>query len=232
MHWDYIAILFVLAVIVPWKGRARIRALFDSPALEPGERMALYESTIAFQWAISLVIAWRSVAHGLGFTELGFAFSHAARGITAAVVVSSVLVLNQVLGVSRLARFPEEKRGIVGRLARRLLPRGRAERWAALAVVVTVAVCEEFIYRGFIQSAFQETLHSLAAAAFVSAVFFAAAHAYQGKRGVATTFVVGLIFSGVRIWTRSLYPSMIVHFAVDFSAGMASMRMLLRGHSE
>lgn len=231
MHWDYIAILFVLAVVVPWKGRARIRALFDSPVLEPGERIALYESTIAFQWAISLVIAWRCLAHGLGLADLGFAFSHPARGVAAAVVVSSVLVLNQVLGVSRLARLPEDKRGVVGRLARRLLPRGRAERWTALAVVVTVAVCEEFIYRGFIQSVFQGVLHSLATAAFLSALFFAAAHSYQGRRGVATTFVVGLIFSGVRIWTGSLCPSMIVHFAVDFSAGMASMR-LLRGHSE
>lgn len=232
MHWDYVAILLVLAVIVPWKGRARVRVLLDSRSLESSERIGLYGSTIAFQWAVSVVIAWRCLAHGLSFAKLGLILPHPARAVAATVAVCAVLVVNQVFGVARLAGLPVEERGTIGRLAERLLPRVRAEKWTAFALVLTVAVCEEFIYRGFIQSLFQLILHSFVAGAFVSAIFFAAAHVYQGKRGLATTFIAGLIFSGVRVWTNSLLPSMIIHFAVDFSAGIASMRLLLPEHSK
>lgn len=226
MHWDYVAILLVLAVIVPWRSHARVIALLQSKSIEAGERVSLYASTIAFQWAISLVIIWRCRAHGLGFADLGLTLPHAARGLTVAVAISAVLALNQVFGVLRLAHLPVDKRGVVGQIAQRLLPRVRIEKWAAVALVLTVSICEEFIYRGFIQSLFQYTLHSVTAGILISAVFFAAAHAYQGKRGLITTFAVGLIFSIVRVWTGSLVPSMIIHFAVDFSAGMAASRLL------
>lgn len=227
MHWDYVAILLVLAVIVPWRSRARVIVLLQSKSMESGERISLYASTIAFQWAISLVIIWRCREHGLGFADLGLAVPHAVRGLAVAVAISAVLALNQVFGVLRLAHLPVEKRGVVGQIAERLLPRARVEKWAAVALVLTVSICEEFVYRGFIQSLFQIALHSLIAGAAISSGFFAVAHAYQGKRGVITTFAVGLIFSAVRLWTGSLIPSMIIHFAVDFSAGVASSRLLL-----
>ncbi|MGB6484548.1 MAG: CPBP family intramembrane glutamic endopeptidase [Candidatus Acidiferrales bacterium] len=148
------------------------------------------------------------------------------RAIIATVVLSGLLVLNQVFGIRRLASLPTEKRGLVAQLAEKLLPRTRKERFVAIALVLTVAACEELIYRGFIQTLFQQVLSSPLAGALVSAVFFAVAHLYQGRRGILTTFVVGLLFSGVRIWTGSLWPSMLIHFAVDFAAGVASSRLL------
>lgn len=232
MHWDFATILLILAAIVPWKGYTRVRTLLGSHSLESGERIALYISTIAFQWAISIVIVWRCFAHGLSLAQLGLILPRAAPGITATLAISSVLVLNQILGVSRLARLPVEKRGVIGQLAERLLPRSRTERWVAVALILTVAACEEFIYRGFIQSIFQGMSHSFTTAAFVSAIFFATAHAYQGKRGIVITLAIGLIFSGVRIWTNSLLPPMVIHFAVDLSAGMASIRLLSPGYFE
>ncbi|MGB6235307.1 MAG: CPBP family intramembrane glutamic endopeptidase, partial [Candidatus Acidiferrales bacterium] len=93
-------------------------------------------------------------------------------------------------------------------------------------LVFTVAVCEEFIYRGFIEGLFQQMFSSVVLGALISASLFAIAHLYQGRRGILTTFVVGLVFSVVRIWTGSLWPSILIHFAVDFAAGLASSRLL------
>jgi|SRR5215469_431833 len=231
MHWDYLAILFVLAVIVPWRSRARLTSLLQCGTLSSEERTTLYTSTIGFQWAIALIILWRCHVHGLSRAELGIAAPNLARALVAATAISAVLVLNQIFSVSRLAHLPAEERGIIGQLADRLLPRARSERWVALALVLTVAICEELIYRGFIQSLLQRTLSSVLAGAVISASFFGLAHLYQGRRGVVTTFVVGIIFSAVRAWTLSLVPSMIIHFAVDFSAGVASTRLFL-GQSE
>jgi len=229
MPWDFAVILIVLAVIVPWRSRKRIIALLRSHALDSRERISLYASTIAFQWLVSLLIVWRCIAHDFDFAALGFTIPTAERAISLTVVLSTILALNQVFGVSRLARLPMGERGVIGQLAERLLPRSRPERWTAFVLVITVAICEELIYRGFIQSLFQKMLHSLLLGTLISAVFFALAHAYQGKRGIVTTFIIGTVFSAARIWTGSLFPSMIVHFVVDFSAGVAaSSRLLLQ----
>lgn len=228
MHWDYIAILAVLAIIVPWRSSARVQMLLDSETLAQGERTALYVSTMIFQWGVSAIILWRARAHGVSVAQLGLDVPNLKRGLLVAIVLSALLVLNQVFGVRRIATMPPEKRGLIARLAQKLLPRSWSEIVAGVALVGTVGVCEEFIYRGFIEAIFQQEFASVVVGAVISAMFFAVAHVYQGKRGLVTTFIVGLIFSGTRIWTDSLMPSMVIHFAVDLSAAVAASRMLLR----
>lgn len=228
MHWDYIAILAVLAIIVPWRSSARVQMLLDSETLAQGERTALYVSTMIFQWGVSAIILWRARAHGVSVAQLGLDVPNLKRGLLIAIVFSALLVLNQVFGVRRIATMPPEKRGLIARLAQKLLPRSWSEIVAGVALVGTVGVCEEFIYRGFIEAIFQQAFASVVVGAVISAMFFAVAHVYQGKRGLVTTFIVGLIFSGTRIWTDSLMPSMVTHFAVDLSAAVAASRMLLR----
>ena len=225
MHWDYIAILAILAVFVPWRSTARIQTILGSSALESRGRLTLYVSTILFQWAAVAIIFWRLVAHRSDLQQLGLTIPSVPRAILATAVLSTLLVLNQVFSIRRLATLPHEKRGLIAQLADKLLPRCRREATVAVLLVVTVAICEEFIYRGFIQTLFQQTFSSVAAGAAISAVFFAIAHLYQGRKGTLTTFFVGLLFSGVRIWTGSLWPSILIHFSVDFSAGLAAVRL-------
>lgn len=64
-----------------------------------------------------------------------------------------------------------------------------------------------------------------------SSAWFAVAHLYQGRRGILTTFVVGLLFSAVRIWSGNLGPAIAGHIGVDLIAGLYSPR-LLRGLPE
>jgi uncharacterized protein len=87
--------------------------------------------------------------------------------------------------------------------------------------VITVAFCEELIYRGFAQRVFQDWSAGSAVAAIAgSAALFAVAHLYQGPRGVVTTCIVGLLFSSVRFWTGSLLPTLVAHFITDITAGL------------
>lgn len=225
MPWDYIAILAVLAVIVPWRSTARVQAMLRSPV--PPPRIGLYLSTMVFQWGISAILLWRTQAHGLRFAQLGLAVPNEKRAIIAAASLSAALVLNQIFGVKRLRSLPAERRGLIPQLAEKLLPRNRREVVIAVALVITVAICEEFIYRGFIESVFEQAFASVFAGAVISAAFFAVAHMYQGRRGLVTTFVVGLLFSAARIWSGSLLPPIVMHFAADFTAGAAASRMLL-----
>ena len=225
MHWDYIPILAVLAVVVPWRSCLRIRSLLDGPELVSSDRIFLYLSTIGFQWVAVAVILWRCRLHHLSWAALGIALPHPFRAVAAAVGVSVILVFNQIYGIRRVAALPHENRGLVAKLAERLLPRASNEISVAVLLVITVAVCEEFIYRGFVEAIFAGAFSGSAlAGAVISAAFFSLAHLYQGRKGLVATFAVGLIFSAARIWTGSLLPSIVIHFAVDFAVGLAAMR--------
>ena len=226
MSWDYFLILAFLLFIVPWRSNSRVRALLEAPPLSSSERLGLYFSTMAIQLLIAAIILWRMRVHHVAFASLGIALPSPGRALTAAAVLTVLLVLNQVFGLRRLATLSAERRGIIPRLAEKLLPRNRPETFVAVLLVISVAICEEVIYRGFVQAIFQGLLSSSAlAGAGISALFFSFAHLYQGRKGLLTTFVVGLIFSATRIWTGSLFPCIFIHFCVDFSAGVVVSRL-------
>src|SRR5690242_14115416 len=71
MPWDIVLIFLVLGVVVPWRGRARLKQLLAKPRVESSERLALYASTIAFQWVATAIAAWRAWAHGFSYAQLG-----------------------------------------------------------------------------------------------------------------------------------------------------------------
>lgn len=116
---------------------------------------------------------------------------------------------------------PQEAQGRLQQVAVRIFPQDGSERLAYFALVTTVALCEEFIFRGFFQRIFGSWAGDVALAGIVgAAALFAISHLYQGRRGVTVTFVVGVIFSVIRWWTGSLLPSAIAHFAADVIVGL------------
>jgi membrane protease YdiL (CAAX protease family) len=229
MHWDFALILLFLGIAVPLLGRRRVRQLMQLPSTTKDDRLALYASTIAFQWIAAGVILWRSAAHGISAAQLGVAIPRPLLTISLMVGLTSLVLLNQLVGLKRLATQPPANQGLVPQLAQKLFPQDDVERLAFFALVVTVAICEEFIYRGFVQHIFQ-TLSggSRYFAVFGSAGFFALAHLYQGRRGLISTFIVGVLFSTATAVTLSLVPSIAAHFVADFAAGMLAPRDLQR----
>jgi membrane protease YdiL (CAAX protease family) len=55
---------------------------------------------------------------------------------------------------------------------------------------------------------------------------FSVAHLYQGRRGLISTFVLGLIFAASRLWVGNLVPAVAGHLAVDMMAGYLGPRYL------
>ena len=75
MPWDFWLIFFLLTVAVPWRGWARMERLVALPSVTSRDRIFLYLTSIATQWVITLVIAWRAFARGLSSAELGLKFT-------------------------------------------------------------------------------------------------------------------------------------------------------------
>jgi uncharacterized protein len=220
MHWDFALILIFFAAAVPLLGLRRIRHLMRLPETSKRNRLALYASTVAFQWFAFAVILWRVQAHRIPLVDLGLALPRP--GLTAIVtILLSVFVLAYQLATLRMiSTHPELVRGMLPQIALKIFPQDSTERGAFFAVVVTVAICEEWIYRGFAQRVFEDSSGGMIWAGIAgSAVLFALAHLYQGARGVFTTLIVGVLFSIVRAWTGSLLAPLVAHFITDIVAG-------------
>lgn len=227
MPWDFVVILAVMGIVVPWRGFQRIRELLRQPALSSEERVAVYFSTMIVQWPAALVVLWRALARGLRFEHLGLALPDPQFTLAVTVVLSAVLVVVQFTGLKRMARLPPDRQGLLGEIARKLMPATLRERRVFVLLVVTVAACEEFLYRGFALAAFDDAFAAVAlSGAVLSSALFALAHLYQGTRGMVMTFVVGLLFAGARQYTGSLLPCVVAHFLADLVAGLAAPRLL------
>jgi uncharacterized protein len=221
MHWDFALILLFLGIAVPLLGRRRVRQLMQMPSTTKLDRLSLYASTLAFQWIAAGLILWRTSTHEIRASQLGLAAPNPALAVTASVVLAALILLNQIMGLRRLVAQPEKIQEILPQLALKLFPQDDVERLAFFALVTAVALCEELIYRGFVQRVFQDwSQGSVIVAVVGSAVFFALAHVYQGRHGLVSTLTIGLLFSIIRAWTGSLLPCIVAHFVADITVGM------------
>jgi len=220
MPWDFALILLFLATGVPFLGRHRIRQLMRMPETTKAERLALYRSTVAFQGVAAAVVFWRLHAHRVPLPALGLAIANPPIVLTTSLLLSGLVLANQLVSLRRLGREPTERQALVQELALKIFPRDPSERLAFFGVVLTVSVCEEFIFRGFAQHVLEDVSGGVVLVGILgSAALFAVAHLYQGRRGLIATFVVGVLFAAVRTWTGSLLAPVAAHFAADLTAG-------------
>jgi uncharacterized protein len=221
MHWDFALILIFFATAVPLLGLRRIRHLMRMPETSRRNRLTLYASTVAFQWFAFAIIFWRVSAHRISLPDLGLSVPRPGLTTIVAILLSAIVMAYQLASLRMITTHPELVRGMLPQIALKIFPQDSTERLAFLVVVVTVAICEEWIYRGFAQMVLQDWSGGVVVAGIAgSAVLFALAHTYQGIRGILTTLVVGILFSIIRYWTGSLLAPLIAHFITDIAAGL------------
>jgi len=219
--------LAVLAVIALWLvvdafvTRRRMRGL---DAEQPGARLAIYRESILFLWGTTIVIAAAWAVSGRSFGELGLGapptlfFAIGAAVAVAACVALALQVV--VVRASAEARAQVAQQvAIVGRGVTRTLPRTQAERLTFVLVALTAGIGEEILFRGFLIWAFAHWV-PVWAAALLSTALFTFGHLYQeGWSALARVALVGAILAALTIFSGSLLPAMLLHFALDWSSG-------------
>lgn len=227
MPWDFLLIFLFLGIVVPWRGAVRLKKLLALPRVSTKEKLVLYGLTIASQWVITALVAWRALARGLSPGALGLANFGSVRitleGFGFAVLIGSLHWLN----LRRVGKSPGNAPERMRALAQRILPANAVEFPPYFALAVTAGVCEEFLYRGFAMGALGRVGIPGWALVILTAALFGLAHAYQGRGGILGTFVMGVLFGIVRLAYDTLVPVMMMHTAVDLVAGIAGRRYLL-----
>ncbi|HTV57538.1 MAG TPA: CPBP family intramembrane glutamic endopeptidase [Verrucomicrobiae bacterium] len=135
-------------------------------------------------------------------------------GIALGFWVVSIFIL---AGVSRLLRIHSSPAEVAA-----MMPHGPAEIAAWLALSISAGICEEAIFRGYLQRQFIVFTRSAPAGIALSAVAFGAGHAYQGLRMVVLIAVFGALFGVLVHWRKSTRPGMIAHSWQDALSGIVA----------
>jgi membrane protease YdiL (CAAX protease family) len=101
-----------------------------------------------------------------------------------------------------------------------LVEKAGESAWWWLAISVTAAICEETTFRGYIMTRVKGVFRksSWALPIVLSSFAFATGHTYQGVGGLILLFVYGLMFCGLYLYSKSIWPCIMAHFIQDFSA--------------
>jgi membrane protease YdiL (CAAX protease family) len=228
MPWDFWLIFLFLGVVIPWRGYTRLKKLLARPSVDTKEKLALYAATVAFQWLLVSVVGWRSLVRGLTIEELGLGSDSwagaAASGLFGAIFIGGL----QWLNLRRIGKMEGETPELLRKLANRLLPVNFLEYLPYSALAITAGVCEEFVYRGFAIAAFSKAGLPLWLVVITSSVLFGLAHAYQGRGGIVSTGIFGVLLAIGRLGFGSLVPVMMWHAGLDLAAGIAAPKYLLK----
>ena len=176
-------------------------------------RLALYLSAVLSQWLLTLVglgvvflVARTVLLQGFAAPPWSFTLQWAA-----AIAMVAILALSAVIFCERRGWLPRESD-----LVYLLIPETPRESiWAVLIIAPTAAVCEEFLFRGFLLTQANDWLHSLLWAWVVSSVAFGFAHFYQGWSGMTRAGLLGALLAYPVVRSGSLYPSMLAHWMID-----------------
>ena len=227
MPWDFLLIFLVLAVIVPWRGWVRLQRLLALPSITSRDRILLYLSSIATQWIVTAIIAWRALARGYSFPALGLKFSPLPDLLIVGIFGGALLGLAHWFNLRRISRSKNPAAERIKSLAEKIFPHDGREAAVFSSLAITAGICEEFLYRGFVFGALTHISIPAWAVLVISSIMFGLAHAYQGRSGIVGTLILGMVFGLVRILYDSLIPVVFWHAAVDIVAGFAGMLYLI-----
>jgi len=183
-------------------------------------RLGLYGMTLLFEWLLFAFAVWGVRRHGAPLSLiLGPRWQSAKQvfrdiGIASLFWGAALLILS---GVHWLLRVPPQNAAVQA-----IVPHTPVEIAVWLLDAVTAGICEETLFRGYLQRQFIAFTRSAPAGIIVSALCFGAAHIYQGLRMVVFIAIFGLMFGVLAWWRNSTRPGMIAHGWQDALGGVVT----------
>ena len=101
-------------------------------------------------------------------------------------------------------------------------PSGHLEIFLWIALSISAGICEEIVFRGYLQNQFRSATRSVVAAVILQGAVFGLAHTYQGWKQVIVIAALGVLYGMLAAWRRNLWANMIAHAWSDIYEGWAS----------
>ena len=195
---------------------------------DPHARSRVYVRTILEQWAFVIAVVGVMLANHRSFDGLWLAPPAGWRALGFVLPVLYVgLVLIQGRAINAKPAALTKLRAKLQPL-RALIPHTPGEYRLFAPVSLTAGICEEFLFRGYMVWVLQAVM-GLYPAAIVSMVAFGLAHGYQGGKFGFRAAMAGVAMGLLALATRSLLPSMLLHFVIDLGGGWVTYMAMSRG---
>ena len=210
--------ILVLGAIGGWAIGHRIFADQLSATANPN-RILFYGVTVLYEWLLFVLVVAAVRRSGASvITVLGDHW-HSVRqvlrdfGVAAGFWIVAAMLL-WIFGL--LLRTATLGRNVS------MLPQKGIELTLWIVLSVTAGICEETIFRGYLQGQFMALTKSAPAGILLSAAAFGMAHAYQGFRMVILIGLYGAMFGTLAHWRGSVRPGMIAHAWNDSFNGVVA----------
>ena len=133
--------------------------------------------------------------------------------------LTAVVVL-AILGFALLG----SQRGNLGeatKVLQGLAPHGALGISMWIVLSTTAGICEEFVFRGYLQRQFSALTQSLAGGVILSAMIFGLGHLYEGAAKAVLIGIFGVMFGILAVWRKNLRPGIMAHAWHDIFSGLA-----------
>jgi hypothetical protein len=187
--------------------------------------LALYIPTIIWLWSLSLIVyagvrhrgnriadlfgrTWKNFDDVLMDFVVAFGFWFGVM----VVLVSLKLLLMHITGTPMPKGVPTEMRS--------LAPQGLSGIGLWILVSLTAGLCEEFVFRGYLQKQFIALTKNVPLGIVLSAAVFTIGHLYEGMLSALVIGVFGILLGTLAHVRRSLAPGMIAHAWQDIFSGV------------
>jgi membrane protease YdiL (CAAX protease family) len=100
-----------------------------------------------------------------------------------------------------------------------LLPQSVIEILIWIATSITAGICEEMVFRGFLQRQLHALSGNIAVAVLGQGLVFGLFHSYQGWRNVVVISVLGTLYGALAAWRRNLRINIVAHAFTDVWEG-------------
>jgi membrane protease YdiL (CAAX protease family) len=185
--------------------------------------LGTYLASIALEWTLAATTLWglrlrktplRSV---LGANLPGAREWFIDAGIAGVFWIVALIVLGTIATLlQRLHLHPENIRDVVTQLA----PTSALEMTAWTVLCISAGICEEFVFRGYLQLQFERISNRIWIGVLASAAVFGLSHAYEGWSGMLLIIAFGALFSVLRLIRGNTRAGMMAHAWHDFFSGL------------
>lgn len=216
--WHTLSILLIFAYF-------GYRAKTPSSVLGVGTgRAALTHGAMVHTYVISILSEWGMawwVWAGVHFKGGGLRDLTGRRWKSWGSVALDVAIAIPFCGVWELTAWIMHRivAGIPTATASYQPPSGVTEISLWILLSVSAGICEEIVFRGYLQQQFGIAARSVAAGVILQGVVFGLGHTYQGWKQVIVIAVLGILYGALVAWRRNLRASMISHAALDVFEG-------------
>lgn len=179
-------------------------------------RMRVYFSAMAAEWG-AIYYIWHVCRSRGSSLQVLIGGTWSTRAVAIDVLIAAafwIVVRLALLGVHSLLN------DTAANVTNQLLPRTMIESIVWIFVSITAGICEELMFRGFLQRQILTLTGSAILAVTAQAIIFGATHAYQGWRSVVAIIVYGLLAGILAHWRRNLRPGIVAHAWQDIAGGL------------